>query len=226
MAASAPGRFRQTGCGAYRALQGSGAQPAPAHARRAARHSPRSRLLALGVRPRPLSGAAGRRPSALARSYPRPGPVVAAGVEPGATSGGMRCGGRHRRSRRSGHRGAGRAARGRGTSLGREPTALAWAFDELGHGVPVIHERRGVADLAEAARWCSHAGLPEPVSFRSQRTPLLPGAVDLATAEVNRPGRPALPYSHAEFRFAEPCRGTGRRRGRSPARVRPVRAHR
>lgn len=83
---------------------------------------------------------------------------------------------------------------------------------------PVIHERRGVADLAEAARWCSHAGLPEPVSFRSQRTPLLPGAVDLAPAEVNRPGRPALPYSHAEFRFAEPVEGpvvvgAGRQRG-------------
>lgn len=83
---------------------------------------------------------------------------------------------------------------------------------------PVIHERRGVAGLAEAARWCSHAGLPEPVSFRSQRSALLPGAVDLAPAEVNRPGRPALPYSHAEFRFAEPVEGpvvvgAGRQRG-------------
>ena len=34
--------------------------------------------------------------------------------------------------------------------------------------------------------------------------PLLPGAVDLAPAEVNRSGRPALPYSHAAFRFAKP----------------------
>ena len=83
---------------------------------------------------------------------------------------------------------------------------------------PAIHERRGIAGLAEAARWCRHAGLPDPVAFRSCRTPLLPGAVDLAPVEVNRPGRPALPYSHAEFRFAEPVAGpvvvgAGRQRG-------------
>ena len=83
---------------------------------------------------------------------------------------------------------------------------------------PVIHERRGVPGLPEAARWCRHAGLPAPVAFRSVRTPLIPGAVDLAPVEVNRPGRPALPYSHAEFRFAEPVAGpvvvgAGRQRG-------------
>ena len=83
---------------------------------------------------------------------------------------------------------------------------------------PVVHERRGVPGLSEAARWCRHAGLPDPVAFRSLRTPLLPGAVDLAPEEVNRPGRPALPYSHAEFRFAEPIAGpvvigAGRQRG-------------
>ncbi len=83
---------------------------------------------------------------------------------------------------------------------------------------PVIHERRGVPGLSEAARWCRHAGLPDPIGFRSCRTPLLPGAVDLAPAEVNRPGRPALPYSHAEFRFADPVTGpvvvgAGRQRG-------------
>ena len=84
--------------------------------------------------------------------------------------------------------------------------------------VPVIHERRGVPGLPEAARWCRHAGLPDPVVFRFCRTPLLPGAVDLAPVEVNRPGRPALPYSHAEFRFAESITGpvvvgAGRQRG-------------
>ena len=83
---------------------------------------------------------------------------------------------------------------------------------------PAIHERRGVPGLAEAARWCSHAGLPDPVAFRSFRTPLLPGAVDLAPVEVNRPGRSALPYSHVELRFAEPVAGpvvvgAGRQRG-------------
>lgn len=83
---------------------------------------------------------------------------------------------------------------------------------------PVIHERRGPPNLAAVSRWCRHAGLPPPIAFRSSRTPLLPGAVDLAPTEVNRPGRPALPYSHAEFRFAEPIAGpvaigAGRQRG-------------
>ena len=83
---------------------------------------------------------------------------------------------------------------------------------------PVIHERRGVPGLPEATRWCRHAGLPDPVAFHSSRTPLLPGAVDLAPMEVNRPERPGLPYSHAEFRFAEPVTGpvvvgAGRQRG-------------
>lgn len=83
---------------------------------------------------------------------------------------------------------------------------------------PVIHERRSAPTLAEAARWCRHAGLPEPVAFQSCRTPLITGATDLAPAEVNRPGRPALPYSHAMFRFAKPVAGpvvvgAGRQRG-------------
>ena len=83
---------------------------------------------------------------------------------------------------------------------------------------PAIHERRRTLDLAEAARWCVHAGLPEPVSFRSTRTPLAAGAVDLAPVEVNRAGRPALPYSHVELRFAEAVPGpvvigSGRQRG-------------
>ena len=83
---------------------------------------------------------------------------------------------------------------------------------------PAIHERRRALDLPEVARWCRHAGLPEPVAFRSTRTPLVVGAVDLAPAEVNRPGRAALPYSHVELRFAHPVPGpvvigSGRQRG-------------
>ena len=83
---------------------------------------------------------------------------------------------------------------------------------------PAIHERRRALDLPEVARWCRHAGLPEPVAFRSARTPLVTGAVDLAPVEVNRPGRPALPYSHVELRFARPVPGpvvigSGRQRG-------------
>ena len=83
---------------------------------------------------------------------------------------------------------------------------------------PAIHERRRPLDLAEVARWCRHAGLPEPVACRSARTPLVAGALDLAPVEVNRPGRPARPYSHVELRFARPVAGpvvigAGRQRG-------------
>ena len=83
---------------------------------------------------------------------------------------------------------------------------------------PAIHERRRNTDLAEVARWCSHAGLPEPVGFRSERTPLLRGAIDLAPTEVNRRNRIGLPYSHVEIRFAERVPGpvvigSGRQRG-------------
>ena len=83
---------------------------------------------------------------------------------------------------------------------------------------PAIHERRRTLDLPELALWCQHAGLPEPVAFRSSRTPLVPGALDLAPVEVNRPGRPGLPYSHVELCFAEAVPGlvvigAGRQRG-------------
>lgn len=83
---------------------------------------------------------------------------------------------------------------------------------------PAIHERRRPLDLAEVRLWCQHARLPEPVAFRSVRTPLVPGALDLAPVEVNRPGRPGLPYSHVELCFAEPVSGpvvigAGRQRG-------------
>ena len=83
---------------------------------------------------------------------------------------------------------------------------------------PAIHERRGRLDLAEVARWCEHAGLPAPIAFRSTRGPLVRGAVDLAPAEVNLPGKPGLPYSHLELLFEKPVVGpvvigAGRQRG-------------
>ena len=84
--------------------------------------------------------------------------------------------------------------------------------------VPAIHERRRRLDLTEVTRWCEHAGLPVPIAFRSARTPLVPGALDLAPVEVNRPGRPPLPYSHVELRFEQAIPGpvvigSGRQRG-------------
>ena len=83
---------------------------------------------------------------------------------------------------------------------------------------PAIHERRRPLDLAEVARWCRHAGLPEPMAVRSARTPLVAGALDLAPVEVNRTGRPRLPYSHVELWFAQAVPGpvvlgSGRQRG-------------
>lgn len=83
---------------------------------------------------------------------------------------------------------------------------------------PAIHERRGVLDLEAVAWWCTHAGLPVPIRFRSARAPLAPGAVDLAPVETNRPGKPGLPYSHVQLWFEEPVVGpvvigAGRQRG-------------
>lgn len=88
--------------------------------------------------------------------------------------------------------------------------------------VPAIHERFGKLSLAELRRWCRHAGLPEPVAFRSARVPLVPGALTLHPTEVQRPAPHARgtpkPYSHIELRFAEAVRGPvviggGRSRG-------------
>ncbi|MBC6441647.1 MAG: type I-U CRISPR-associated protein Cas5/Cas6 [Rhodobacteraceae bacterium] len=84
--------------------------------------------------------------------------------------------------------------------------------------VPAIHERRGILDADGVARWCRHAGLPEPAGFRTSRTRLVPGALDLAPIEVNRPGRPGRPYSHVELHFDDPVPGpvvigAGRQRG-------------
>ena len=84
--------------------------------------------------------------------------------------------------------------------------------------VPAIHERRGALNLAEVSLWCAHAGLPAPTGFRSSRVPLIRGGVDLAPREVNRPGRPGLPYSHVHVWFKRPVPGpvvigAGRQRG-------------
>lgn len=72
---------------------------------------------------------------------------------------------------------------------------------------PAVHERRVPLDLAEITRWCEHAGFPAPSAFRSARSPMVTGGVDLAPVEVNRPGRVGLPYSHVQLWFAEPVAG-------------------
>lgn len=83
---------------------------------------------------------------------------------------------------------------------------------------PAIHERHGPLTLSEVARWCAHAGLPQPLAFRADRHPLVHGAVDLVPTEVHRPNRPGRPYSHIELVFGEPIKGpvvigAGRQRG-------------
>ena len=94
-----------------------------------------------------------------------------------------------------------------------EQESRVWAT-----AVPAIHERWRSLSLTNLAVWCAHAGLPEPVDYRSARTPLVPGGIDLAPSEVHRPGRPVRPYSHFEIRFEEPIPGpvvfgAGRQRG-------------
>ena len=84
--------------------------------------------------------------------------------------------------------------------------------------VPAIHERFGKLSISEVRRWCQHAGLPEPVAFRSARAPLVKGALDLHPSEVHRSTDHARPYSHVAIRFAEALRGPvviggGRSRG-------------
>lgn len=74
---------------------------------------------------------------------------------------------------------------------------------------PVVHEqfRKGGPSPADIARWCAHAGLPTPQTFRSARVPLLAGAVSLLPSETRREGRPARPFSHLEVTFAEEVTG-------------------
>ena len=74
---------------------------------------------------------------------------------------------------------------------------------------PVVHERRHRhgPDLGEVTRWCVHAGLPAPVSFRLSPVPLTEGALALRPDEVFHSSSSRRPYSHLEVVFAEPVAG-------------------
>lgn len=74
---------------------------------------------------------------------------------------------------------------------------------------PIVHERRqrGGPDLAEVTRWCAHAGLPAPRSFRTSPVPLLPGALSLRPSEVFHSTASRRPYSHLELHFDQPIPG-------------------
>jgi CRISPR-associated protein Csb2 len=75
--------------------------------------------------------------------------------------------------------------------------------------IPVVHERfrKGGPNLADVARWCLHAGLPDPIQVRCSRFAMLDGAPALRPHEVHRRDRPRLPYSHVAVTFAELVQG-------------------
>jgi CRISPR-associated protein Csb2 len=70
---------------------------------------------------------------------------------------------------------------------------------------PAIHERytRGDLRLADIARWCVHAGLPEPVRARAARVPLLAGGVALPPQLTRRASDERRPFTHVEVEFAD-----------------------
>ncbi len=74
---------------------------------------------------------------------------------------------------------------------------------------PAVQERwtkRGPG-IGEVARWCAHAGLPEPVSARLSNVPLVRGAAALSPIYVFRAGEERRPFGHLEVTFAEPVDG-------------------
>lgn len=74
---------------------------------------------------------------------------------------------------------------------------------------PVVFERHphGAPTLVEVARWCAHAGLPQPMAVEVSPVPFVPGAASLHPTEVFRPGKKRWPYAHLKVEFAEPVRG-------------------
>jgi CRISPR-associated protein Csb2 len=83
---------------------------------------------------------------------------------------------------------------------------------------PVVHDRhskRGV-QLKSVARWCLHAGLPEPIAFRESPVPLTHGSIRLSRSDLGRGDRLKGPVSFFELEFKDPVRGPvvlGRGRG-------------
>lgn len=74
---------------------------------------------------------------------------------------------------------------------------------------PVVLERRqrhGL-DLEEVTRWCLHAGLPDPASFRVSPVPLLEGALALTPSEVFHSRTSRRPYFHVALKFNQAVSG-------------------
>lgn len=74
--------------------------------------------------------------------------------------------------------------------------------------LPAVNDRHGRIDSKAIVRWCEQAGLPEPIEYRINRKPLVPGGVDLHPSETRRPGHAQTrPYSHIGLAFEERVRG-------------------
>lgn len=96
----------------------------------------------------------------------------------------------------------------------RRPVAAApWRWQQAATAFtsvfPVVHERhvRPEPTLGEVARWCAHAGLPEPTEVRLHRDPAVRGGASLRPHEVFRPEDPRRPYSHMSVWFDRPVAG-------------------
>ncbi len=74
---------------------------------------------------------------------------------------------------------------------------------------PAVHERhtRGTPSDADVARWCTNAGLPEPIGVLVSREPFVKGAAALRPHETVRSGKRVRPYSHVALRFGQRVRG-------------------
>lgn len=92
---------------------------------------------------------------------------------------------------------------------------------------PAVYERhvKRNLSLAEVARWCQWAQIPEPAAFRESRVPLIPGAASLAPREIFRQKQSRRPYAHFELTFDEPVYGPlalGRGRHFGPGLMAPL----
>ncbi len=85
-----------------------------------------------------------------------------------------------------------------------QQTARVWAT-----ATPAIHERFGDDKNmgAAIARWCHHAGLPQPVTARWGNVPFVSGGASLRPHQVRRKSFKDHRFSHVEIEFASEISG-------------------
>ncbi len=104
------------------------------------------------------------------------------------------------------------AGRGERGAWGLDPVRWAGPAREWRTCLPVVFDRFFKRDTdveAEIRRAVRNSALPDPMTIFVSRTPLLPGALDLApTDTIRRQTDQAFkPYRHVALRFAQPVRG-------------------